>query len=436
MKLTLACLALLSFTCGSASSAGVVIPIYTGFDFIDMFDLFKNSVAYIQGDNLVFGSKSVATTLQNVTGFACNSDKGKCLVSVDFVIKEFTVDTTTGEMKSSGQYRVRDQSAYRIHSQVAFIEGSNYFLSSSVVFYGLNRWKLGEGTDFSQLSFPSLSSALECIDILVIPKSKFALISYAGSDKIPLIDFVNMNEIRMISGNAGVLAPLSGDSSQGYFLSAAEQVITKYSFVDGTKVGSLRLDYIVTGMRNVQQTDIVIITTWESFFIFEFSGNSTTWDMGNSYYYRFTDKHLPGGVRFDEGNAVIYLSGLGHLTTFQDADNAYCHPLCSSCTYMLSEYKCTTCTAGQTLDGTTCKLPADQIKSPPGGVVDYSTVAWSDNNKKTAAPAGFNIKNYYLYIIIGAGGLVGLCVIFCICKTCCKNKDDEKNNRVGQQKDH
>lgn len=437
MKSAIACLFLLSVLFTQSYSAESIIQFYSGSDFIGLFDLFKNSAAYINGDNLFYGSKSVKHGLQNVTGFACNTDKNKCILAVDFVFKEFALEDSTGNMKETGQYKIREQTSFRIHSQVAFIEGSDYFLTSSLLKYGVNRWKFGEGVEFAQLNFPSLSSVMECTDILVIPKSKFALISFGGSDKIPLIDFVNMNEIRMISGLAGVLAPLSLDSSQGYFLSAAEQVVTKYSFTDGTTVGSLRLDYIVTGMKNVYLTDLVIISTWESFYVYNFAGTSSaTWAASTPYYYRFIDKQLPGGVKWDQMSAVMFFSGLGHLTTFQDSNPSFCHPLCNGCTYMLSDYKCSACNSPATLDGTTCKLPADQIKSPPGGFVDYTTAKWSENNKKTAPPEGFNIKDYYLYIIIGAGGLVGLCCICCICKMCCKKDDEQRNNKVGQQKDY
>lgn len=426
-------LLLLFFVCKAVLSGETVTQMYSGTDFVDQFELFNSSLVYINTDNLVYGDKTTPTQFKNVTDMACSGTNHKCIVAVDFLYREFTLDKTAGAFKFSKLYKVRDQSNFRIYSKVVFIEGSEYFLTSSLSKFGVNRFKLGDDSSFSQLKFTGIAESMECIDLLVVPGSKYALISYAGFQKIPLIDFVNMNEIRMIPGNAGYLALLTSDISQGFFVSAAENYITKYSFSEGTKVAAILSDYIVTGMKNVRYTDFVIVATWEQVYVYNFAGSVSVIWTASPYYYHILDKQMTGGVRWNQEVATMYFAGVGHITSLTGTNPSFCHPHCSGCSLMLSEFKCTACTAPATLEGAECRMPADKIKSPPGGTLNYTAVLWSDNNMKLASPAGFNIKDYYLYIIIGAGGLVGLCCIFCICKMCCKKNDDERNNRVRHQ---
>lgn len=87
-----------------------------------------------------------------------------------------------------------------------------------------------------------VSHTLQCIDILVILNSKYALISYVGYNKISLIDFISMSEVRWIDEHAKFRAPLTADISEGYFVSASENHITKYKLTDGTKVDTITID--------------------------------------------------------------------------------------------------------------------------------------------------------------------------------------------------
>lgn len=130
----------------------------------------------------------------------------------------------------------------------------------------------------------------------------------------------------------------------------------------------------------------------------------------------------------------MYFFGLGHLTSLTGTQATFCHPYCAGCSLILSEYKYTACSLTTTMTDSHCTLPADQIKLPPGGKFDYGAAAWSDNNIKTGTAGGFNIKDYYLYIIIGAGGLVSLCCILCICKMCCKQKDEPKKIKLDHNR--
>lgn len=433
MKISALILLLVILKSGTGNVA--LTSLYSGTDFVEQFEYFKSGITYLLGENLVYGGKTTAIQLKNATDLACSTSQKKCIVSTDFVFKEFTLDESAGLLKHSKTYKVREQTKFRIYSKVVFIEGSQYFLGSSLSKYGVNRFKLGTDDRFTQLKFPGISETMECIDILVYPKSKYALVSFSGFKKICLIDFVAMNEVRMIPGEAGFLAPLSQDLSQGYFVSARENNITKYKLTDGTMVGSIMIDYIVTGMKNVENTDLVIVATWEQVFVYNFAGTNTTAWAASPYYYEMLGKQMTGGVLWNQAEATMYFSGYGHITSLTGVSASFCHPFCNGCSMMLSEYKCNACTAPATMDGSVCKLPSssEQIKTPPGGVINYQSAQWSEENMKPEAAKGFNIKDYYLYIIIGAGGLVGICCIFCICKMCCKKEEDQRNNRVGQQ---
>lgn len=428
-----AVLILLLFILSISHAAVTVQSVYSGSDFIERFDIFNGSIAFINGDNLVYANKSIPTDLHNITDLACSTTAGKCIVSVDFVYKEFVF--ASGSFTVNNIYRIRDQSNFRIYSKIAIIEGSEYFLVSSLSKYGVNRFKFGDKTSFAQVKFSGMPDTLECLDLLVYPKSKYALVSFTEYNSIVMIDFVNMNQVRSIPGKSGFLAPLTSDISQGYFVSTSENNITKYKLGDGTKIASIRSDYIISGIKNVQYTDFVIVATWEQVYIYNFAGTNVSVWTAIPYYYELANKQMTGGVKWDQAEAKMYFSGYGHITSLSDTNTNFCHPECNGCSLMLSDYKCTACTTNSTLQESQCKLPTDQIKAPPGGVIDYANADWSNDNKIKDDSKGFNIKDYYLYIVIGAGGLVGLCCIFCIVRMCCK-KDEDKKNRVNNDKNN
>jgi hypothetical protein len=324
-------------------------------------------------------------------------------------------------------YSVRPQTKFRIHSRIAFIEGTDYFLTASLSKYGVNRWKVGKNDSFSQMKIQNIGTSLEIADLLIIDRTSYALLSFATATSINLIDFVTMTEVRSIKGVAGHLAMLTADPSQANFLSAAENKITKYSYLDGSTVATLTCDYIVSGMKNVNLSDFVIVATWEQIFVYSFTGNDPTVWATSPYYFYTTGKQMPGGIRFDQPTATMYFAGLSHVTGLADTSTTYCHPNCLTCTAMLSEYKCSGCKAPAVSDNGVCKVSADAIKAPPGGAFSSSTASWSDDSMKPAAAKGFNIKDYYLYFIIGGGGLVGIICIFCICRMCCKKSEEEQN---------
>ena len=438
---------LLLFFMETVYSAETLTSVYSGKEFVDLFDVFGDSVAYMRNATFVFKEWSLDTKIDNVTDLRCNTAKSVCIVGTDFVYTTLAVAAAGANITKQMVYTVRPQTLYRIHSRIAFVEGTDYFLTASLSKFGVNRWMVGKNESFTQLKFQGMSTALEVADILVIDRSSFALVSFATSQTINLIDFVAMTETRSIKGRAGMLALLSADPSLAYFVSASENKIAKYSYLDGTTVASLTNDYIVTGMKNVNNTDFVVVATWEQVFIYSFAGTNTTVWAASPYFYSMTAKQMPGGVRFSQLTSTMYFAGLGHVTGLADTSATFCHPNCLTCSLMLSEYKCSSCKSPAVDSNGACKVPAgtassqtaaEYLKSPPGGEVNFVTAKWSDENMKPAQAKGFNIKDYYLYFIIGAGGLIALCCVFCVCKMCCKNKDDQAQqgnnpNRVHQQ---
>lgn len=103
-----------------------------------------------------------------------------------------------------------------------FIEGTDYFLTSSLSKNGVNRFKLGTMDSYSQLKFDSIPLGLDTTDLLVIPRAKFALLSYTNYNNIILFDFVEMRFQKSININSGLLAPLDADQSKARFVVSNE----------------------------------------------------------------------------------------------------------------------------------------------------------------------------------------------------------------------
>ena len=256
------------------------------------------------------------------------------------------------------------------------------------------------------------------------------MISYTGYMGIVLFDYLEMKFQRTMKIKSGILAPLDSDQSKARFVVAQEQRIQRAEYIQDTVEGSLDLTYIITGLKNVAGSNFVIVSSWEHFYILDFSSpTSSNWNS-NAYYY-LVSKSI-NSLAFSQKEALIQLGGLAHSTLIKDTETAYCHPFCSGCSLMLSEYKCTSCTATTTLQGGICTPSASSIAAPPGGAIDLIAVTFSEDNVKPPPVTGFNIKDYYMYIIIGAGGIVGLCCLYCLFKICCGSNDEEDQQRQNQ----
>ena len=195
------------------------------------------------------------------------------------------------------------------------------------------------------------------------------------------------------------------------------------------------LAYIVTGLKNVAGSNFVIVSSWEHIYVFDFSSSTSSNWNSNPYFY-LVSKSI-NSLAFSQKEALIQVGGLAHSTLIKDTQATFCHPSCSGCSLMLSEYKCTACSATTSLQGGVCTPSASSITAPPGGAVDLASIKFSEDNVKPPPETGFNIKDYYMYIIIGAGGIVGLCCLYCLCKICCGGSDEDeqqKQNQVRQGK--
>lgn len=81
-------------------------------------------MVYLKNQILVYGTKTILTENNNASNLVCSTLANKCLVAVDFVFKEFTLDPSSGELKFSKKYQVRVLSNFRIYSKIALVEGS------------------------------------------------------------------------------------------------------------------------------------------------------------------------------------------------------------------------------------------------------------------------------------------------------------------------
>lgn len=413
--------------------------VYTGSSFLPFATFYGSDPVYIEEvtdktSKLFFKTSSLDVNTVNATDFQCSLSKQLCLLAIDFLVIPFTIDSASSTLKQSTAYKLRDQSSVRIHSRVAFIEGSDYFISSSLSRYGIIRWKIGQTATYAQLKFSDVSQVLETSSLLAIPGSKIALLSYSGYTRVIVADIVSMKEVRKVDAKATYLAPLSQDQSKGFFVTANEQQLEKYSWVDGTsRIGSTSLDYLIRGLRNVFGTDLVIVATWQQVYVVNCFDNDSTWQSTPYPYFKSIGRTV-GSFAFSQTSGKMLFSGLGMLNTLEDTSQSFCHPFCQGCSLMLSEKKCTSCKSPAVLTDGSCLPPADSIKQPPSAVPDFLKVSWSEDTVKPTEKK-FNIKDYYLYIIIGAGGLLGICCIYCLFKMCCgKSAEDKNPNQVHNQR--
>ena len=421
-------------------STATLTSIYTGSGFLPFATFYGSDPIYIEEisekvSKIILKTNSLDINSLNATDFQCSLSKQVCLLAIDFLVIPFTIDSASSTLKQTTAYKIRDQSSVRIHTRIAFIEGSDYFISSSLSRYGIIRWKIGQTGTYSQLKFSDVSQVLETSNLLAIPGSKIALLSYAGYNRVIVADIVTMKEVRKVEARATHLAALTQDQSKGFFVVANEALLEKFSWVDGTaRVGSTTFDYVIRGIRNVFGTDLVIIATWQQVFVINCFDNDSTWKAAPYPYFKSIGKTI-SSFAFSQSSGKLLFSGAGMLNVLEDTSQSFCHPFCQGCSLMLSEKKCTACKSPAVLTDGACLPPADSIKQPPSAVPDFLKVAWSEDNVKPAEKK-FNIKDYYLYIIIGAGGLLGICCIYCLFKMCCGKSEEEKSrNQVHQRKD-
>lgn len=110
----------------------------------------------------------------------------------DFVYHSYSIDTAASTVTKKDEYIVRTASSYRVYAKVAFIADTDYFLTSSLSKNGVNRFKIGTVDSYSQLKFDGVPLSLDTTDLLVIPRAKFALLSYSNYNNIILFDFIEM----------------------------------------------------------------------------------------------------------------------------------------------------------------------------------------------------------------------------------------------------
>ena len=422
-----------------SQSTATLTSIYTGSSFLPFATYYGSEPVYIEEvtektSKIFLKSSSIDANTVNATDFQCSLSKQLCLLAIDFLVIPFTIDSSGASLKQSAAYKLRDQSSVRIHSRLAFIEGSDYFISSSLSRHGLIRWKIGQTATYAQLMFSDVSQVLETSSLLAIAGSKIALLSYTGYTRIIVADIVSMKEVRKVDAKATFLAPLSQDQSKGFFVAANEQQLEKYSWVEGSsRLGSTSFEYLIRGLRNVIGTDFVIVATWQQVYVVNCFDNDSSWIAAPFPYFKSIGKTV-GSFAFSQSSGKMLFSGLGMLSTLEDTSQSFCHPFCEGCSLMLSEKKCTACKSPAVLVDGSCLPPAESIKQPPSAVADFLKVSWSEDTTKPAEKK-FNIKDYYLYIIIGAGGLLGLCCIYCLFKMCCgKSSEDKANNQVHNQR--
>lgn len=403
-------------------AATTFTPVVTSTNWIGWVSYVDGKPAYIEDGFIVFDTIRANSTLVNYTDFACSSTKKVCLLTTDFITVAFTSDGTN--VKKNEVYRIRDQTNLKIAGKIGIIEGADYFLTSSLSRYGLARWKYGSTDVYSSLNFTGVSESLETFDLLVIPSSPWAIVSYAAYNSLAVANFVTMTDFKRISINAGLLAPLTGDLSKGYMVNALESSLIKISYYEATIKGDIKSSSFVTAIKNVPGSDWVVVVGFRSIMIYDLSGD--TFSSWSQKYYQPTGVSV-SGILLNDMLGTLLNFGPGYINTVAETDQAFCHPWCSSCTKWLSPNFCSVCTAQATLSGTMCTAKA--ITAPPGGAVAYSSAAWSEDNQKPAPPSGFDIKKYYLYFIIGGAAILGICCLYCLWKMCCGDKEG-KNNQV------
>ena len=407
---------------GQLWAASTFTPLVTGANWIGWATYVDSKPAYFEDGFVVFDTLRVNSTLVNYTDFACSNTKKVCIVATDFIYVAFTSDGTA--VKKNEVYRVRDQSALKISAKIGIIEDADYFLTSSLSRYGLARWKFGKTDSYASVNFTGISESLDTYDLLIIPSSPWAIVSYSGYNSLAVANFVTMTDFKRVTVNAGLLAPLTSDLSKGYIVNAVESSLIKINYYEGTIKGDLKSPSFIISMKNVPGSDWVVAVGFRVLMVFDLTGD--TFSAWTQRYYESTGVSV-SGLWLDQTVGTLLNFGLGFINTVAETDQGLCHPSCTACTKWLVSGFCSACTTQATLSGTKCTLNA--VTAPPGGAIVYPTAPWSEDNNKPAPPSGFNIKDYYLYFIIGGAGILGICCLYCLIKMCCGDKE-EKNNKV------
>jgi hypothetical protein len=406
--------------------------IVTATNWIGWVNYFNDKPAYLDSDGFVnIDTLKLNSTLTNFTDFACSSSKQICLVATGFIVTAFTSDGT--RLKKNEAYRTRDQASIRINSKIGIIENSEYFLTSSLSKYGVARWKYGNTDSFSNLNFTGISDSLDTYDLLVIPSSAFAIISYTAYNSLVVINFATMIELKKINVNTGLLAPLTSDLSKGYLVNSLENCLVKIDYYQGTIKGNVNTLPYTHAIKNVPGSDWVIVVGYRSLMIYDLSGDLfSTWSQK---YYQSTTTSI-SGLLLDQVVGSLLSFGPGFITSVTETEQVFCHPYCSSCSTWLTPNFCSTCSSLASVNGTTCSPAASAITAPPGGAINYNTTSWSDDNMKPAPPGGFDIKKYYFYFMIGGAAIIGICCVYCFFKICCCGDSKEKTNKVHNDDDY
>jgi hypothetical protein len=419
-------LALVAATLARCIQASTSIStVISATNWIGWVNYLNGKLAYLDSDGFLnIDNTKVNTTLTNFTDFACSASKQICLVNSGFITTAFTYDGSS--IKKNEVYRSRDQAKIKMNGKIGIIENSEYFLVSSLSKYGIARWKYGNTESFANLNFSGISDSLDTYDLLVIPTSPFAIISFTAYNSLVVLNFATMLELKKININTGLLAPLTSDLSKGYMVNSMENCLVKLDYYQGTIKGNINTLPYTQAIKNVPGSDWVIVVGFRSLMVYDLSGE--TFSSWSQKYFQSTMSSV-SGVLLDPVIGSLLSFGPGFIASVSESDQGLCHPDCTACSKWLTPNFCSACSSSASLAGTKCGQTVSAIKSPPGGEINYATTTWSEENMKPAPPGGFDIKKYYLYFIIGGGAILGICCLYCFFKMCCCG-EKEKTNKV------
>lgn len=384
-----------------------------------------NNLIYLDGLKM-YGSNNIEHLLLYPQDMACSTrNTGQCILAGDHTYFLYSV-SASGVVAKKEEYKLKTPTGLRIISKVVIIEGSEYFLGSALSGSGVMRMKYGKFDLYAGIIFPDLPNYLETLGLIMIPKSKHAIVSYGGYTKLIVFEFLTMTEVRRLNSKAGLLGALQEDISVPSIINIIEYKATKLNYEDGTIISSLDMDYVASAIAVVPWSDWTIVGSWEAIYIYNFAGSNPA--LWSASLYRENLGLSISTVAFNPLEGEILIAGAPHLTKLSYPQNMYCHPACSGCTRFLSHHFCTACAAGYSFEGQACVRTVAKV--PVGGTPNLMQDGiFSPENTKPVVNKPFDIRDYLNYIYIAGGGVLGIITLCCTFKACCSGGDDDEDNR-------
>lgn len=398
----------------------------------------------------------IFSEIQNITNTDCFKVSGICIFSGNGMIESYKLTTLGIQAYKTYQYREPDLAKIWF-TRLAAIQGSQYFLSVGQAEHGIMRWKVKTTGSFAKLSYSEVPKYLFATDIIAFPGMIFACVTWRTYKNAQIFDFVGMNKLHSLEKVSGFPAYLSMYPKEYKLAFGDERWLKVFNYQEKTKILEIALDYYISSVQNIQNSEFLILATSEFIQVMDMSAGlaqenrmlyKKRFQFG-VYNLRYNDavnkififgSGFAQGVKFEStsGSRILLKKthSCGVKNTFRcskptrslqgDKKDAkpdkYCHPFCATCRGPFSAFKCITCNAkiaeiskhektGKSRCVPNRSFISDHAAGEGEVQKDYKDLSWSLNDSaafKGSVPV-YSILKYTFYGLIAlaiAGGVL------------------------------